>query len=39
MFKSIGKKAEGEKCAAIEGLIDECQGVVAEAEGATARDA
>ncbi len=39
VFKSIGKKAEGEKCAAIEGLIDECQGVVAEAEGATARDA
>jgi ferritin-like metal-binding protein YciE len=39
VFKSIGKKAEGEKCDAIEGLIKECEGVIEEANAAEARDA
>ncbi len=38
VFKSIGKKAEGEKCDAIEGLIKETEGIIEEAEG-TALDA
>lgn len=33
VFKSIGKKAEGEKCDAIEGLIKETDGLIEEAEG------
>ena len=33
VFKSIGKKAAGEKCDAIEGLIKETEGVIAEADG------
>ena len=33
VFKSIGKKASGEKCDAIEGLIKETEGVIEEAEG------
>ena len=39
VFKSIGKKASGEKCDAIEGLIKECDGVVSEATGKVARNA
>lgn len=38
VFKSIGKKASGEKCDAIEGLIKEADGLMQEAEG-TALDA
>lgn len=38
VFKSIGKKASGEKCDAIEGLIKEADGLMDEAEG-TALDA
>lgn len=33
VFKSIGKKADGEKCDAIEGLIKETEGLIEEAEG------
>ena len=39
VFKSIGKKAFGEKCDAIEGLIKETEGVIEEAKGAVARNA
>ena len=39
MFKSIGKKASGEKCDAIEGLIKETEGVIEEADGAVAKHA
>src|SRR5690606_21216420 len=38
VYKSIGKKASGEKCDAIEGLIKEADGIMDEAEG-TALDA
>ena len=38
VFQSIGKKASGEKCDAIEGLIKEADGLMEEAEG-TALDA
>lgn len=38
VFESIGKKAEGERCDAIEGLIKESEGLMAEASG-TALDA
>ena len=38
VFTSIGKKAQGEKCDAIEGLIKECEGVMEEATG-TAKQA
>lgn len=38
VFASIGKKAEGEKCDAIEGLIKEADGLMEEASG-TALDA
>lgn len=38
VFKSIGKKAQGEKCDAIEGLIKEADGLMEEASG-TALDA
>ncbi len=38
VFKSIGERAEGEKCDAIEGLIKEGEAVIEEAEG-TALDA
>lgn len=34
VFQSIGKKASGEKCDAIEGLIKEADGIMKEAEGA-----
>jgi len=33
VFKSIGKKASGEKCDAIDGLIKEADGLMQEAEG------
>lgn len=33
VFKSIGKKASGEKCDAIEGLIKETNGIIDEASG------
>lgn len=39
VFKSIGKKASGEKCDAIEGLIKETEGVIKEAKGAVAKHA
>ena len=39
VFKSIGKKATGEKCDAIEGLIKETEGVIAEADGSVAKHA
>src|SRR6478736_1625108 len=39
VFKSIGKKASGEKCDAIEGLIKETEGVIKEAEGTIAKHA
>jgi ferritin-like metal-binding protein YciE len=38
VFASIGKKAEGEKCDAIEGLLKEADGLIEEAQG-TALDA
>jgi ferritin-like metal-binding protein YciE len=38
VFASVGKKPEGEKCDAIEGLLKEADGVMEEAEG-TALDA
>jgi ferritin-like metal-binding protein YciE len=34
VFKSLGKKPEGEKCDAIEGLIKETDGIISEASGA-----
>jgi ferritin-like metal-binding protein YciE len=39
VFKSIGKKASGEKCDAIEGLIKETEGVIEEGKGAVAKHA
>ena len=39
VFKSIGKKASGEKCDAIEGLIKETEGVIEEAKGSVAKHA
>jgi len=33
VFKSIGKKAAGEKCDAIEGLIKEAEGLIEDASG------
>jgi ferritin-like metal-binding protein YciE len=39
VFKSIGKKASGEKCDAIEGLIKETEGVIEDAEGTVAKHA
>jgi ferritin-like metal-binding protein YciE len=38
VFESIGKKAQGEKCHAIDGLIKEADGLIEEASG-TALDA
>ncbi len=38
VFASLGKKAKGEKCDAIEGLVKEADGLMEESEG-TARDA
>ncbi len=39
VFKSIGKKASGEKCDAIEGLIKETEGIIEEGKGAVAKNA
>jgi ferritin-like metal-binding protein YciE len=39
VFKSIGKKASGEKCDAIEGLIKETESVIEDSKGAVARHA
>lgn len=39
VFTSIGEKASGEKCEAIEGLIRECDGILAEATGKQAKHA
>lgn len=39
VFKSIGKKASGEKCDAIEGLIKETQSIIDEAKGPAALNA
>lgn len=39
VFKSIGKKASGEKCDAIEGLIKETEGVIEQADGSVAKHA
>lgn len=39
VFKAIGKKASGEKCDAIEGLIKETEGVIEEAAGSVAKHA
>lgn len=39
VLKSIGKKASGEKCDAIEGLIKETEGVISDAKGAAAKNA
>ncbi len=39
VFKSIGRKAEGEKCDAIEGLIKETEGILDEGAANPARDA
>jgi len=39
VFKSIGKKASGEKCDAIEGLIKETEGVIKESKGSVAMHA
>jgi ferritin-like metal-binding protein YciE len=39
VFKSAGLEVKGEKCDAIEGLIKECDGVIKEAKGATAKHA
>jgi ferritin-like metal-binding protein YciE len=39
VFKSIGKKASGEKCDAIEGLIKETEGVIEDAKGSVAKHA
>ena len=39
VFKSIGKKASGEKCDAIEGLIKETEGVIEDGKGTVAKHA
>ena len=39
VLKSTGLEVKGEKCDAIEGLIKECDGVIKEAKGVTARHA
>ena len=39
VFKSIGKKASGEKCDAIEGLIKETEGVIEESKSSVAKHA
>ena len=39
VFKSIGKKASGEKCDAIEGLLQETAGAIKEAKGTVAKHA
>jgi len=39
VFKSIGKKASGEKCDAIEGLIKETEGTIEDSDGSVAKHA
>ena len=39
VFKSIGRKASGEKCDAIEGLIEETEGVIEDSNGSVAKHA
>ena len=39
VFKSLGKKASGEKCDAIQGLIKETEGVIEDAKGSVAKHA
>lgn len=39
VFKSIGKAPKGEKCHAIDGLIKECEGLIEDSAGATAKHA
>ncbi len=39
VFKTIGVPASGEKCHAIEGLIKESEGIIAEAKGPIAKNA
>lgn len=39
VFKSVGEKASGEKCDAIEGLIKETESIIDEADGAAALNA
>jgi len=39
VFKSIGQKASGEKCDAIEGLIKETDGIIEDTKAGAARDA
>ncbi len=39
VFKSLGEKASGEKCDAIEGLIKETESVIGEADGGVALNA
>jgi Domain of unknown function (DUF892) len=39
VFKSIGRKASGERCDAIEGLIKETQGVIEDSNGSVAKHA
>jgi len=39
VFKSLGKKASGEKCDAIEGLIKETKGVIEDSNGSVAKHA
>jgi ferritin-like metal-binding protein YciE len=39
VFKSIGEKASGENCDAIEGLIKETEGIIDDADGAVALNA
>lgn len=39
VFKIIGVKAAGKKCPVIEGLVEECEGIIKEAEDADVRDA
>src|SRR5262245_11215953 len=39
VFKSLGRKASGDKCDAIEGLIKETDGVIKDAKGAVAKNA
>jgi ferritin-like metal-binding protein YciE len=39
VFESIGRKASGEKCDAIEGLIKETEGFIEDAKGSVAKHA
>jgi ferritin-like metal-binding protein YciE len=39
VFKSVGEKASGEKCDAIDGLIKETEGIIEDGDGAVALNA